>query len=137
MASRSEFKMSTEERKKRIFSEGFKKKKVKEIEQKLTTVTEVSRAFEVRKSSIYKWIEKYSSTYSKQERVIVEAESDTKKLLELQAKIAELERVIGQKQVQLDFKDKIIELAEIHYGIDIKKNSENMQSSGSGSTGKS
>ena len=39
-------------------------------------------------------------------RVIVESESDTAKLLALKAKVADLERIIGQKQVQLDFKDK-------------------------------
>ena len=31
---------------------------------------------------------------------------------ELKKKIAELERIIGQKQILIDFKDKIIELAE-------------------------
>ena len=68
-------------------------------------------------------------------RTIVEAESDTRKLLELKAKVAELERIIGQKQVLLDFKDKMIELAEEAYGVDIKKKFGNEPSSGAGSTG--
>lgn len=136
MATRDQFKSSTAERQRRMFSEEFKKKKVKEIEQKITSVAEVSKAFEVRRSTIYKWIEKYSANYQKQEKVIVETESDTKKLLELQAKIADLERAIGQKQIQLDFKDKMIELAEIHYGIEIKKNFKSKPSSGSGNTEK-
>ena len=54
-------------------------------------------------------------------RIIVECESDTRKNLELQAKVADLERIIGQKQVLLDFKDKLIDLAEELYQIDIKK----------------
>ncbi len=35
--------------------------------------------------------------------------------------MADLERIIGQKQVLLDFSDKMIYLAEETYGVDIKK----------------
>ena len=58
----------------------------------------------------------------KKERLIVESQSDTQKLLELKKQIADLERLLGQKQIQLEFKDKMIELAEEVYKIDIKKN---------------
>ena len=122
MATRQTFKQSTAERRKRRFSEEFKRKKVREIEQKVSTVLEISRAYDVRKSNIYLWIKKYGNHATSQgERVIVECESDTKKNIALQAKVAELERIIGQKQVLLDFKDKIIDLAEETYQIDIKK----------------
>jgi hypothetical protein len=67
----------------------------------------------------------------------VESDSDTKKLIELQKRIAELERLVGQKQIQLEFKDKMIELAEQYYRIDIKKKFENKPSSGSGADEKS
>jgi hypothetical protein len=53
--------------------------------------------------------------------MVVEAESDTQQLLLMKQKIAELERIIGQKQVLLDFKDKMIDIAEEMYGVDIKK----------------
>ncbi|TBH70176.1 hypothetical protein EWU22_13130, partial [Aquirufa nivalisilvae] len=39
----------------------------------------------------------------------------------LKKKVAELERIVGQKQILLDFKDKMIDLAEQAYGVDIKK----------------
>lgn len=35
--------------------------------------------------------------------------------------MAELERIIGQKQIEIDFKDKMIDIAEEMYGVDIKK----------------
>lgn len=60
----------------------------------------------------------------KQERLIVETSSDTKRLHELQQRIAELERIVGQKQIEIDFKDKMIEIAEEMYSVDIKKSSE-------------
>jgi len=135
MATRQQFKQSTQERQRRTFSEEFKRKKVREIERKITTVAEVSREYEVTPTNVSKWLTKYGSSQMKGVRTIVEAESDTRKLLELKAKVAELERIIGQKQVLLDFKDKMIELAEEAYGVDIKKKFGNEPSSGAGSTG--
>ena len=51
----------------------------------------------------------------------VESKSDTQKIIDLKKQIAELERLLGQKQVQLDFKDAMIDVAEEMYKIDIKK----------------
>jgi transposase-like protein len=134
MATRQKFKQSTEERRKRIFSDEFKIKKVREIEQKITTIAEVCRQYEVRASNVSKWLNKYGNNYMKGVRVIVESQSDTRKLIELKAKIAELERIIGQKQVLIDFKDKMIDLAEDVYGVDIKKKFESKPSFGFGNT---
>jgi transposase-like protein len=136
MATRPQFSMAVKARQLRTFSEEFKRQKVQEIEKRITTIREISIEYEVSKSAIRKWLLKYSVTYSKGIRTIVESESDTKKLIELQKKIAELERLIGQKQIQLDFKDKMIELAEEYYRIDIKKKFESTPSSGSGGTEK-
>jgi transposase len=60
MATRQEFQLSTQERRKRTFSEDFKRQKVKEIERKQTTVSEVSKAYQVRANNVYRWIDKYS-----------------------------------------------------------------------------
>ena len=132
MATRSEYKLTQEERKRRIFSEAFKKKKVQEIERKQTTISDLCEQYQVRHSNVYKWMEKYSTTYKKGIRLIVEAESDTKKMISLQSKIAELERIVGQKQVQIDFQEKMIELAEQTYGVDIKKKFDSTPSSTTG-----
>jgi transposase-like protein len=121
MATRRQFRESTEERRRRTFSVEFKQKKVREIEQKITSIAEVSRQYDVRENNVCKWLDKYGSNKMKGVRTIVESESDTRKLLEMKAKIAELERIVGQKQLQIDFRDKMIELAEEAYGIDIKK----------------
>ena len=134
MATRDKFELSTKERSKRIFSEEFKKQKVREIEQKQTTIAAVSKAYQVRYSNVCKWINKYSTTYKKGVRLVVEMESETKKLIALQARIAELERIVGQKQLTIDFQAKMIELAEQAYGIDIKKKQETKPSSTSGNS---
>lgn len=135
MATRQKFKQSAEERRRRTFSEDFKIKKVREIEQKITTIAEISKQYEVSQTNVWRWLNKFGKCQNKGVRTIVESESDTRKLLELKAKIAELERIIGQKQVQLDFKDKMIELAEEAYGVDIKKKFETKPLSGTGDIG--
>jgi transposase-like protein len=134
MATRQQFKQSIEERRRRQFSEEFKQKKVREIEQKITTIAEVSRQYEVRRDNVSKWVAKYGSNYMKGVRTIVESESDTRKIQDLKLQVAELERIIGQKQVLLDFQDKMLDLAEETYGIDIKKKLGIKPSSGIGTT---
>lgn len=52
---------------------------------------------------------------------VVEAKSDTIKIKQLKDQIKELERIIGQKQILIDFQEKMIELAENEYQLDIKK----------------
>ena len=136
MATRDQFKQSNKERQRRIFSVSFKQKKVREIEQKATTVSQVCRQYEVTGAAVYKWLKLYGDTYKQETKTIVELESDTRKLIEMKARIAELEQIIGQKQVQLDFRDKMIELAEEMYGVDIKKKLGTRPSSGSGKTEK-
>jgi transposase-like protein len=137
MATRIQFEQSTQERLMRQFSEEFKKLKVREIEQNRVTPSEVSRQYEVSLTSVYRWLEKYGKNRERKERVIVESKSDTRKLLEMKKRIAELEQIIGQKQVLLDFKEKMIELAEEEYGVDIKKKFTEKRLSTSGKTGKS
>ena len=123
MAKRQQFQQSIEERRRRTFSEEFKRKKVREIEQKIATIADVSREYEVRASNVSKWLTIYSTNRMKSVRTIVESESDTRKIFDQQQKIAELERIIGQKQLLIDFQAKMMELTEQEYGIDIKKNS--------------
>lgn len=121
MPTRQKFKDSEKVRRMRTFSEEFKRKKVQEIERKITTIAEVSRQYEVRPNNVSKWIKLYSINYMAGARLIIESESDTVKLIEYQKKIAALERIVGQKQVIIDFQNKVIELAEVEYKIDIKK----------------
>jgi len=106
----------------RSFSEDFKKQKVHEIVTKKTTIQEVSKLYEIWPQIIYRWIHKYSSDHPKQAKIVVEMESESQKALFYKEKVAELERLIGQKQIQLDFMEKLIELASDELEMDLKKN---------------
>jgi len=121
-------------RTKRAFSEEFKKIRVHDYESGKFTINEISRLFSIRPQNIYRWIYKYSA-YNKNNVKIVEMnESGTKKVKDMELRIRELEHIIGQKQLKIDFLEKMIELAHQEYDIDIKKNSGTSQSGGFGKT---
>jgi transposase-like protein len=136
MANPKTFRIKPTKRPVRYFSESFRKEKVREIERNLTSVSQVSKEYEVSRGAVYKWLNKYSLFRKRQIRQIIEPMSDSHKIEELRAKIKELEQLIGQKQIQLEFKDKMIEIAEQMYKIDIKKKLGSKLSSGSGSSEK-
>ena len=127
--------MTSAERQQRSFSDSFKIQKVRELEIGKTKVSELCKQYEVSATSIYRWLNKFGTMTNKKERLIIESDSDTKQLLYLKKKVAELERVIGQKQIVIDFKDKMIDLAEETYGVDIKKKFSTQPLNISGNTG--
>lgn len=126
--------MTISERRCRHFSDSFKIQKVRELEIGKTKVSELCKQYEVSATNVYRWLNKFGSMKDKKERLIVETDSDTKQLLLLKKKIAELEQIVGQKQILIDFKDKMIDLAEEAYGVDIKKKFSTQQSNTFGST---
>ena len=130
-------KLTSRERQIRYFSEDFKRKKVSEIERNLIGVSALCREYQVTRSSVYKWIYKYSRMRKKGIKQVVEAKSDSQKIAVLRAQVKELERIIGEKQVKLDFQEKMIEIAESEYKVDIKKKFSGKPFSGTGSKGKS
>jgi transposase-like protein len=105
----------------RTFSTEFKKEKVLLIEQGMLKVSEVSKMYEVTQTAVYKWLLKYGKTYSKTERLVVEKISEEAKTLDLMRKVAELERVIGKQQLQIIYKEAVIQSASEIIGEDIEK----------------
>jgi transposase-like protein len=124
-------------RPRRVFSEEFKRQKVKEIEENQIRVSEVCRIYDVSDVAVYKWIYKYSIHLKKGIKQVVEFESESERSKKLQTRIAELERVVGQKQMEIDFLEKVIEIGSEELEVDIKKKFSTTSSSGSKSTEKS
>ena len=136
MATESEFKKYFDQRRQRTFSESLKKEVVRKIENNLLSVSEASDDYQVSRTSVYKWVYKYSSLYKKGYRQIIEPMSSSKQIKILKEKIKELEQLVGRKQIELDFLNKMIEIAEEDLGIDIKKKAGSKPSYGSGKTKK-
>ena len=118
----------------RIFSDALKRDVVAQIEQEKIGVFAASREYSVNPASIYNWLNKFSRNLKKGQVIVVEKESEQRKSQELRAKIAELERIIGQKQMEIDFLNKVIEIGSEEVKVDIKKKFGGKLSTGSGST---
>ena len=115
----------------RRYSEEFKLKIVREYESGKYSVYEMEKIYDITNQSIYSWIYKYSEYNKKSIQVVEMKDSQAGKIKKLEARIQELERFVGQKQMKIDYLEKMIDLAKEHYDIDIKKNSDTPQSGGS------
>jgi len=118
----------------RTFSDAFKRLRVREIEDGVVTARQISRAYRVSLTSVYRWLKKFSSIIQPGERVVIELESEAARTLALQKRTEELERIIGQKQLLLDYYERMIVIAGEELGVDIKKNFDGTCFSGSSSS---
>lgn len=121
---------------KRCFSEEFRRKLVEDFERGVMSVCQMERHYGISNGLIYRWIYKYSTYNEKNVRIVEMKASQTHKIKELEEKVKELERAVGQKQIIIDYLEKMVELANETYSIDIKKNSNTPPSGGSKPTRK-
>lgn len=117
-------------RKGKRYSEDFKRRIVKEFESGSFSVLQLGKLHGVDFQTIYNWIYKYSSNNDRSVRIVEMKDSSSQKLKELESKVNELERAVGQKQLHIDYMEKMIEIAKDDLGIDIKKNYSTPQSVG-------
>ena len=110
-------------RKKRVYAIEFKKQLVKLFERGKFSTLQLSKLYGVSVPLIYNWIYKYSQFNERGYRVIEMKQSSTSKISELEQKIKDLERLVGQKQIKIDFLEEMITVAKEEHNIDIKKKS--------------
>lgn len=115
----------------RKYSEDFKLKVVREYESGKYSVYEMEKIYDISNQTIYNWIYKYSKYNKKSIQVVEMKDSQAEKIKLMEARIKELERVVGQKQINIDYLEKMIDLAKEEFDIDIKKNSNTRPSGGS------
>ena len=124
----------TKLRKRRVYSNEFKKHIVEIFEKGELSVYDIEKLYHISNATIYDWIYKYSKINNKSVAIVEMKESSTQKLKELERKIKELERAVGQKQLHIDYLEKMIDIAKDELGVDIKKNFNTPQSVGSEKT---
>lgn len=134
MATLSQTGSNIRTRQNRYFSEEFKRKKVEELDKLVTSLPEICREYQVSRTSVYKWIYKYSLMRKKSVKTVVEPKSDTAKIQALREHVAMLEQLLGQKQFEIDFLNKQMEIAGEQYGVDLKKKLRGKPLPGSGKT---
>lgn len=123
-------------RKHRRYSEDFKKRMVASFEKGEFSVPQLEKLYGIGNTSIYRWVYKYSRFNEKGCRIVEMENSNQNKLNELTKKVKELEQLVGQKQIAIEYLEKMIELAKTDLNIDIKKNYSLPPSVGSNATKK-
>lgn len=118
-------------RKQRTYSEEFKRQVVQDFESGQFSVLQLEKLHGISNVSIYNWIYKFSTFNEKGSRIVEMKDSSTQKLKELQIRVKELEAIVGRKQISIDYLEKMIDIAKDEYDIDIKKNFDTPQSTGS------
>ena len=120
----------------RQFTEEFKRQVVREFENGSLSVVQLSKVYSLSSQQIYNWIYKFSTFNEKGSRIVEMRDSSAAKLKEMEQRIKELEQAVGQKQIKIDYLEKMIDIAKTDLNIDIKKNYNTPPSGGSGKTGK-
>jgi transposase-like protein len=106
----------------RVFSTELKQKIVLDFEKNRLTIPEICDLYGVTRTSVYKWIYKYSLSYQSNTKMVVQMESEGQKNKDLNRQVADLLQIIGKKQVELDLLHEILAQAGNTYGVDLKKN---------------
>jgi len=130
MKQESKLKLAIRDR--RIFSESLKRQIVKELVSGRTTIKGIMAEHQVSATSIYKWLYLYSPNHQSKCTLVVQMESEETKKQALQHRVSELERIVGQKQLEIDFLNRLIEIGSKELEFDIKKNFSTKLSNGSG-----
>lgn len=113
----------------RKYSEEFKRSIVEQYESGRASAKELSFENSLAQHLIYRWIYKYSVFNKKEYRIVEHASSKTKKLKQLQEENLALKALLGEKQIKIEYLEKLIQVAESELNMDIKKNSSTPQSS--------
>lgn len=111
----------------RVFSVELKKKLVEQIELKKLKVRDVVNLYKVTESSVYRWLQEYSTIKTTGAKMVLESESHETKTDKLFQRISELEQNVGKKQLQIEFLEKVIDLCSEELGYDVKKKCITMQ----------
>ena len=90
-------------RKHRRYSDEFKREIVIIFESGQLSVPQIEKLYGVSAVSVYKWIYKFSTFNEKGFRVVEMKQSSIEKLKELERKVKELEQIVGQKQIKIDY----------------------------------
>src|SRR5512143_1639753 len=113
--------MATKVNQMRTFSEAFKRERVQEIDRGMLSVADACHLYGVCRTTVYRWLHRYSEKFTRSVRVVVELESEQQRTRMLLNRVAELERIIGQKQLAIDVLQEYLALAEEALGSEWKK----------------
>ncbi len=104
----------------RTFSTEFKRSKVKQIASGLVGVSEVARELGTSRTTVYNWVHLFGNQ-EKATHVVVQLDSEEQRTKLLRNELHELERVVGRKQMEIDYLNTLIDVSSQELGFDLKK----------------
>ena len=107
-------------RERRYCSESVRRLIVEEIENGLSK-SEAARRYQVSEASIFKWVAKYSKHYEKRLKTVVEHESDSMRLKQVEAELKSVYERLGRERAKSMFFEELIDTAGDALGLDLKK----------------
>ena len=113
-------KLTTEERRKRRFTDSFKKEQVALIDRGKTTVAEIARLYQVKSQNVWNWVRKYSKS-AVAEPLIVGSRDDYDHLRVLERENKSLKQYIGEQQMRVVYLEELLSLAKDRLGNDFEK----------------
>ena len=114
-------KMTTAERRRRRFTEDFRKAQVELIESGQVIIAQVSRRYEVKADSVGKWVKKYGKQKHEEGMGQINSQRDFDHLANLEQEYKSLQALFDEQQVHLVRLQKLLEIAQEELGEDFKK----------------
>lgn len=105
----------------RRFSEAVKREAVSQFESGRHTVLELSAILHAGKSTIYKWIDTYSTLQPRGMQIVEKVDSAADHLSKLQQELTEARDLIARQAIELDFNKHLHAQLYEQHGIDLKK----------------
>jgi len=112
--------MTVEERRRRRFSEDFRKEQVNLIEAGEVTIKEVSKLYQVQIANVKRWLRKYGKS-KLPGPIIISNGKEFNRIRELEKENKRLLEHIGKQQVELVYKSELLSMAKERLGEDFEK----------------
>lgn len=121
----------------RQFSATLKQSIVDQFDRGQLSAIQISREYSVSESTVYRWIYTYSRHNTKGTIIVMDKKKQANEVQTLKQRIAELERTIGTKQMQLDYYEMYVKTMDELAPEELKKKWKSRDYTGSTRTEKS
>ena len=112
--------MTVEQRRRRRFSEGFRKEQVALYEDGRISIREISDTYEVKTATVRIWIRQYGKN-ELPGPILISSSKDINRTRELEVENKKLKQIIGDQQVELVYKNQLLKVMTEKLGKDFEK----------------
>lgn len=114
----------------RTFTEDARKAILKEIQNGLSKA-EACRKYGMSDTTIYRWLDKYSTSYKKKPKQLIQSTKEANNYKEFQVELKHAYELLGRSQMEVMFLTKVLDTISEEYQIDFKKKFDMKLSNGS------